>query len=354
MAIDRVWRALRGAALAGLLVAFPLPAQQPAQPPADSAAAAAQRQVTQPLNNAPVWREVRSGQPHFTTVRGVETDVLIQSSGETWRQAREPIAFWGAVLVGIAIVGLALFYLVRGTMRVGERPSGRLIRRFTPADRYAHWLLAITWVILAITGLVLSIGKTVLLPLIGYTLFSWLATLSKNLHNFVGPILIIAIPWMFVRYVRDNGISADDFRWFGRLFDYFRGNEYPSEKFNAGEKLVFWVLLVVLSTVLVVSGLVLNFPNFGQGRATMQLANTVHMITAYLAMAMAAVHIYLGTLGMTGALDAMKYGYVDEKWAQHHHARWYERVKAGTAREKFVEVPDEVPDEARRAVMRTT
>jgi formate dehydrogenase subunit gamma len=296
-----------------------------------------QRQLTQPLNNQPVWSEVRSGAPQTTTVVGRETNVLVQPEGQTWRALRTPIMAAGAWLVVLAVVGLAVFYLFRGKLDYERKPGARVIERFKPMDRYAHWLLAITWVTLAITGLILSIGKTVLLPLIGYTLFSWLATISKNIHNFIGPVLIVAIPLMFVRYVRDNGIGIDDFKWFINIMGYFKGHEHPSDKFNAGEKLVFWVVLVVLSTVLVVSGLVLVFPNFNQTRGTMQAANVIHMLAAYGAMALACVHIYLGTVGMTDAYRAMRYGYVDESWAKHHHLRWYERVVAGRAREKFVE-----------------
>ncbi|MCX7893032.1 MAG: formate dehydrogenase subunit gamma [Burkholderiales bacterium] len=298
----------------------------------------------QPLNNAPVWSEVRSGVPQYTSIPGREAGILIQSSGETWREARVPIAFWGGILVALAVLGLAGFYLLKGTMTVESRSTGRLIQRFTPADRYAHWLMAIAWVILGITGLILSLGKSVLLPVIGYTLFSWLATAAKNLHNFVGPILIVAIPWMFIRFVRHNGIGVEDVKWFLNIGNYFKGHEYPSGKFNAGEKIVFWLLLVVLSTVLLVTGLVLNFPNFGQTRQTMQLMNIIHMASAYVAIALACVHIYLGTLGMAGAYKAMRYGYVDETWAEHHHKRWYDDVKAGKAREKFVS-RDQVPAE---------
>jgi formate dehydrogenase subunit gamma len=321
-----------GASIA--LGAGPALAQQP--PPAGSSATAqVERQQVQPGNNAPVWRDVRAGDPGYTTVKGVETGVLIQSRGETYREARVPIAFWGGILVAVALAGLALFYLVRGTMLVEERGGGRMIRRFSTADRYAHWLMAITWVVLAITGLIMSLGKPVLLPVIGYTLFSWLAILSKNLHNFAGPILIVAVPWMFVQYVRDNGIGVEDFKWFLNIFGYFRGHEYPSARFNAGEKLVFWLVLVIFTTILVVTGLILNFPNFGQTRATMQTANLIHMTTSYLAIALAAVHIYLGTLGMAGAYRAMRDGYVTEAWAEHHHKRWYDDVKAGKARQKF-------------------
>lgn len=332
--------------LGALVVAIALVASAPAgaqQAQSGSADTQAQRQNSQPLNNAPVWREVRSGSPGFTNVQGVETGVLVQSGGETWRQVRVPIAFWGGILVAAGVLGLALFYAIRGTM-TGDPPSGRLIRRFSPADRYAHWLLAISWVVLAITGLILTFGKSVLLPVVGYTVFAWLASMSKTLHNFAGPILIVAIPWMFIRYIRDNGISIEDFKWFMNIIGYFKGHEYPSHRFNAGEKLVFWVVLVILSTVLLVTGLVLVFPNIGQGRGTMQIANTIHMVAAYAAIALALVHIYLGTLGMTGAYAAMRHGYVDEAWAKHHHALWYKDVAAGKARESFAK-PGEGPPE---------
>ena len=315
---------------------------------ADSAREQQARQSTQPLNNAPVWKEIRSGIPQVTTVKGQETNVLIQSSGQTWRAVRAPIAFLGGLLFALSVGGLAVFYMIRGQMGTETRPGGRLIERFTPSDRMAHWLLAIVWVTLAITGLILSLGKGVLLPLIGYTLFSWLAALSKNLHNFVGPILIIAVPWMFIQYVRDNGIGKEDFKWFLHIFDYFKGHEYPSHRFNAGEKLVFWGVVVVLSTVLIVSGLTLVFPNFGQDRSTMQWANAIHMVAAFMAIALACVHMYLGTIGLAGSYRAMRYGYVDASWAEHHHKLWYDDVVAGRAREKFVGPPPAAPEPVAR------
>jgi formate dehydrogenase subunit gamma len=331
-------------------VAHAQPQQATPAPNAENSgpAAEAQRQQTQPLNNAPVWREIRSGTPATTTVTGRETNVLIQSRGETWRALRVPVVFWGGVLVALAILGLAVFYMIRGPLDVSpeeKRQPGRLIERFSPLDRYAHWLLAITWVTLAITGLILSLGKAVLLPLIGYTLFSWLAILAKNLHNFVGPILIVAVPFLFVRFIRDNGFGMDDVRWFVNIVGYFKGHEYPSGRFNAGEKLVFWFVLVVLSTVLIVTGLVLVFPNFNQTRSVMQSANIIHMLAAYGAIALAFVHVYLGTIGMVNAYKAMRYGYVDEAWAKHHHLRWYEAILAGRSRQHFAD-PKAVPPEA--------
>jgi len=306
---------------------------------ATQATAQQQQQQTQPLNNQPLWSEIRSGVPQITTVRGRETNILIQPEGQTWRALRVPILFWGGIILALAVLGLAGFYMLRGSMGDEGRPGERVIERFSPADRYAHWFVAIVWVALAITGLILSLGKSVLLPIVGYTLFSWLAQLSKTIHNFAGPLLIIGVPWLFLRFIRDNGISGEDFKWFTHIIGYFKGHEYPSDRFNAGEKMVFWFVLTLGSTALIVTGLVLLFPNFNQGRSTMQVANVLHAIAAYLSIALACVHVYLGTVGLRGAYRAMRDGYVTESWAEHHHLRWYERIRAGKAREKFVVPP---------------
>jgi formate dehydrogenase subunit gamma len=313
-------------------------AQSPAVNSKEAAQAAAEQKqrVDQPLNNEPVWKEIRSGEPQITTVRGRETNVLIQPEGQTWRAVRVPLLFWGGIIFALAVCGLAVFYMLRGTMGEPSKPGERVIERFSPMDRYAHWFVAIVWVALAITGLILSLGKAVLLPLIGYTLFSWLATLAKTLHNFAGPLLIIGVPWLFVRFLRDNGLSGEDVRWFVNIIGYFKGHEYPSDRFNAGEKLVFWLVLTVGSTILIVSGLILLFPNFNQTRSTMQMANIVHAVVAYLSIGLACVHIYLGTIGLQGAYRAMRDGDVSESWAEHHHLRWYQRIVAGKARQKFV------------------
>src|SRR6185312_10079240 len=156
------------AAVAGGALAEQIPTPEPT-PENTGSGPQAQRQLEQPLNSAPVWREVRSGGPQVTTVRGRETNVLIQSQGETWRALRVPVVFWGGMLLALALLGLAVFYMLRGPLDVpaDEKRNGRVIERFSPADRYAHWLLAIVWVILAVTGLILSLGKSVLLPVIG-------------------------------------------------------------------------------------------------------------------------------------------------------------------------------------------
>ncbi len=317
-----------------LLAAGIASAQSPAVNPKEAAQAAAEQKqrIDQPLNNQPVWKEIRSGEPQITTVRGRETNVLIQPEGQTWRAIRVPIATAGGWLLAIVVLGLMGYYAWRGPIEVHGAPTGRLIERFSAVRRVAHWSVAISFVALAISGLILTFGKAVLLPLIGYTLFSWLATISKLLHNFTGPVFTVALPVFIILFVADNLPKAHDVQWlakFGGMLDRTGKTHVPSGKFNAGEKALFWVLVCVLSVILVVTGLILDFPNFNQTRATMQLANLIHMVVSLLAIAMAAFHIYLGTIGMRGAYDAMRYGYVDETWAKEHHEYWYNDVVAG-------------------------
>lgn len=289
-----------------------------------------QRRVEQPMNNAPVWKEVRSGQPQFTGIPGRETGVLIQSSGQTWRALRNgPIVRYGGGLLIVVVLAIAAFFLVRGPIKLHDKLTGRLIERFGSFDRIAHWSTAITFCVMGITGLIILFGKLVLLPVIGYTLFSWLAALSKNLHNFVGPLFILSLIATVIAFIRDNLPSAADFRWIGKAGGMLGGREVPSGRFNAGEKGWFWIGVVILGIAMSVTGLIMLFPNFDQTRATMQLANIVHDIGAALFIALGLGHIYLGTIGVHGAYQAMRTGYVDETWAKQHHELWYEDVKSG-------------------------
>jgi formate dehydrogenase subunit gamma len=328
---------LRGAdafVVALALAAGVASAQAPAVSPREAMQAGDQQkqQVAQPLNNQPVWKEIRSGEPQVTTVRGREANVLIQPEGQTWRALRVPIATAGGWLLAVVWLGLMGFYAWRGTIDLHGRPTGRMIERFSAVKRITHWSTAITFVVLAATGLVVTFGKAVLLPLIGYTLFSWLATLTKLVHNFTGPLFTVALPVLIVLFVADNLPKAYDWAWLAKLggmLDRSGKSDVPSGKFNAGEKAVFWLMVCALSLTLVVTGLILDFPNFDQTRGTMQLANLIHMGAALLAVVLASVHIYMGTLGVRGAYEAMRYGYVDETWAKEHHEYWYNDVAAG-------------------------
>jgi len=298
---------------------------------ADLAKQQQQRQQVQPGNNAPVWKEIRSGIPQYTSLPGREASVLIQPEGQTWRAARVPLATAGGGLFVFALLVLAGLYLWRGPLRLHGKPTGRLIQRFTVVQRAVHWTVAITFTALAVTGLVLTFGKSVLLPLIGYTLFSWLAQISKNLHNFVGPVLVVALPLMIVIFVGSNLFNRRDIEWLKKGGGMLTGEHVPADKVNAGQKFLFWSMVVTLGLTLCVTGLILDFPNFNQTRETMQIANIVHMIAGLLAVCLLAGHIYLGTIGMQGAYEAMKTGYVDETWAKEHHEYWYNDVMSGKA-----------------------
>jgi formate dehydrogenase subunit gamma len=321
-----------GALLASCWLATAL-AQSPAVNPveADLAKQQQRQQQAQPLNNQPVWSEIRSGVPQYTSIPGRETNVLIQSEGQTWRAARVPLATIGGFLFVLTLLGLAGFYLWRGPIKLHGTPTGRLIQRFSVVERMVHWTVAITFVTLGITGLIVTFGKSVLLPLIGYTLFSWLATLAKNLHNFVGPILVVTLPIMIVMFLRTNLFNGRDLEWLKKGGGMFSGTHVPANKANAGQKILFWSMVVVLGITLCVTGLILDFPNFNQTRQTMQIANVVHMIAGVLGVVMVTAHIYLGTIGMKGAYEAMRYGYVDETWAKEHHEYWYNDVMSGKA-----------------------
>jgi formate dehydrogenase subunit gamma len=315
----------------GLAAACSAAAQSPAVSPreADQAKQQAAQQLAQPLNNQPLWSEIRTGQPQYTSIPGRETNILVQPQGQTWRAARVPLATIGGFLFTLALLAIAVFYLWRGPIKTHSPPTGRLIERFTVVERAVHWSVAITFVTLAVTGLCLTFGKAVLLPLIGYTLFSWLAILAKNLHNFVGPVLVVLLPIMIVLFLHENLFRAYDWAWLKKVGGMFSGTHVPAGKANAGQKVLFWLMVVGAGITLAVSGLILDFPNFNQTRQTMQIANVVHMIAGMFAAILVSGHIYLGTIGMRGALDAMRTGYVDETWAREHHEYWYNDVKQG-------------------------
>ena len=289
-----------------------------------------QRQQTQPLSNAPVWRAVRAGEPGVTQVRGRETGVLIQASGETWRQIRNgPVSLLGGVLLILVPILIFVFYKVSGPMRLRDKPTGRMLERFTRWERIVHWSTAISFIVLALTGILLLFGKHLLIPVFGYSAFSWFAAISKNVHNFVGPLFIFCVACMFFTFLRDNLWKKIDLQWLLKAPQVLTGKAHvPSGKFNAGEKAWFWGGVALLGLVVGASGLVLDFPNFDQGRFVMQTANIVHAIGALLFVVASFGHIYIGTIGTEGVFEAMRSGQVDETWAREHHELWYKEVKA--------------------------
>lgn len=302
----------------------------PVLPPEELAKQQTQRSTAQPYNNKPVWDNARGAVSGYTSSRGPEAGVLIQDGGQTWRALKNgTISVWGGWALVVMFLLTGGFYAWKGTIQMHESPTGRLIERFSFFERMSHWITAITFSILAVSGLILAFGKNLLIPLFGFTLFSWLATIAKTLHNFVGPLFVMSCVVTFIVFLRDNWPKAIDFKWIASFGGLFSGKHVSSERFNAGEKLWFWGGLMLLGIVVGVSGLVLNFPNFGQTRSTMQLASLVHLGGSLLFMVGAVGHIYMGTLGVAGAFNAMKTGKVDEAWIKEHHDVWYDDYKAG-------------------------
>ncbi len=283
-------------------------------------------------NIAPVWREARSGEPQFTTIKGVETNVLIQSGGETWREIRNgPISLYGGILLGLVVAGIGAFYAVRGPLKLEEAPTGRMIERFNGAERLVHWVMAGSFVVLALSGLTLLFGKHVLLPLFGYELFSWVAVTCKNLHNFVGPLFLLSIVAAFFQFAKDNLWRPEDGEWIRKAGGLVSGEHVPSGRFNFGEKSWFWLGVVLLGLSMSITGLILDFPNFEQGRGVMQVSHIIHATGAILFICLSLGHIYMGTIGVDGALDSMVHGQVDETWAKEHHELWYDEAKRPAA-----------------------
>ena len=305
-----------------------------------------ERNKVQPGNNAPIWRQVGAGATGYSSLpvsEAPEAGNLIQpfvqypgskltTAGEAWRQVRNNwIIPYGGSLLLIAGLAIALFYYGKGSMKLHGTETGRKIERFTPLERAAHWSNAIAFVCLAVSGLVMAWGKFFIQPIIGNTLFGWLSYALKNLHNFAGPLFAVSLIIVFFTFLKDNWPSKEDITWLVKGGGMLSGQEVPSHRFNAGEKVVFWFGVLGLGVIVVASGLVLDklIPGLIYERGTMQIANMIHGVACVLMMAMFMGHIYMGTIGMQGAYSAMLEGYVDETWAKEHHELWYNDIKAG-------------------------
>ncbi len=306
----------------------------------------AERGNVQPGNNAPMWRDVGKGITGFTNIPArdnPEAGNMIQpfvqypgsrltNAGEAWRQVRNGfiIPYGGALLV-IAALALAMFYFAKGSIALHGKETGKTIERFTYFERAAHWSNAIAFCALAMSGIVLAFGKFFMLPVIGGTLFGWLAYGLKNVHNFVGPLFAVSLVVVIFTFMRDNMPSKEDLNWILKGGGLFSGEEVPSHRFNAGEKILFWGGVFAFGLVVVASGLVMNklVPGMSYTRDVMQITNMIHGAASMVMMAMFMGHIYMGTIGMKGAYKAMKTGQVDETWAKEHHELWHNDIKAG-------------------------
>jgi formate dehydrogenase subunit gamma len=255
---------------------------------------------------------------------------LIQPQGQTWRdfhQNKLP-TIGGVVLLGM-LGALVLFFLVRGRIKIDHGFSGQTITRFASLDRFAHWMTAGCFIILALSGLNVSFGRMVILPLFGPETFATISGYGKLAHNYLAFPFMAGVVLMFLLWVKDNIPNKIDMEWIkqgGGLFS--KGQHPPAERFNAGQKVVFWIVIAG-GAVMSVSGWFLLFPYTApDGVAGLQLMTTVHAVLAVGFVAAMLAHAYIGSVGMEGAFDAMGTGEVDLNWAKEHHALWVEQEQA--------------------------
>lgn len=288
------------------------------------------------------WRAVKEGVGGYSAVQGQETGVLIAPGGTQWQSLRDgtiaKYAPW--VILGMAGI-LLLYHLLHGRARLDEPLSGRKIKRWNWFDRLVHWITAISFIALAITGLSMLIGRTLLIPLLGKEGFALWAQASITIHNVLGPVFTVGIVLMIVMWVWHNFPTATDLQWFKQGGGLFSKTHPPAGRMNGGEKVWFW-LVAIIGLAVSVTGLIMVAPVYGivipewasfiplveGGRPEMQQANLIHAVLSIGWTAIALGHIYIGTAGTEGAFEGMSTGYVSAEWAKQHHNKWYDSVEA--------------------------
>lgn len=300
------------------------------------AQAAERPEVNNPGANprANYWRAVREGDQGYTAASGpYTTSDLIQNTGQIWRETRNgPVANITPWILAGVLLAIALYFLIFGSKGLSHPASGKLMLRWTAGERLVHWYTAILFIILAITGLSMLFGRAVLVPVLGLAGFAAWAEVSIVLHNYLGPLFMVGVVIEVIIWFRYNTFKSYDWQWIKQAGGMFKkGVHPPAGRTNAGEKLWFWFIATIGLLGVCISGLVLDFPNFGQDRGTMQLANVIHNSLGVLWIAISFGHIYLGTIGLKGTFRGMSKGYVDEEWMREHHGIWYEEVKSGRA-----------------------
>lgn len=310
-------RVIIGALALGVIVAAVTPASAQQVDPA--ASAVKEQQLLHTLNKI----------KGLGTIPDVTSYVIEHPAGRTWREWHEVTLRWiGAVVILGAILLLVIFYLVRGSVRLERGRSGIKIVRFSAFERFIHWMTAACFIVQAITGLNITFGKLLLLPLLGPEAFSAWSQWAKYAHNFLSFPFTIGVIIIFFMWVAGNIPNRVDAEWVKRGGGIIGSDHPPAYRFNAGQKAIFWVQ-VLGGTAMVISGYVLIFPFYGTDISNTQLAEIIHAGIAMFYIAAMIGHIYIGSLGMEGAFEGMGEGTVDLNWAKEHHSLWLEEVQRG-------------------------
>jgi len=258
------------------------------------------------------------------TIPDTRSYVIQQPQGREWRHFHEVTLKWiGAIAILGMLAILVLFYLVRGMVRIESGRSGRTVVRFNPFERFVHWMTATCFIVLGLSGLNITFGKELLLPLIGPDAFSDWSQWAKYAHNFVSFPFTLGVVLIFLMWLAGNIPNRLDVEWLKKGGGIVGHKHPPARRFNAGQKMVYWV--VVLGGGLVAAtGYVLIFPFYLTDIAGMQAAQITHAVVSLLFVAVMLAHIYIGTIGMQGAFEAMGSGTVDVNLAKEHHSLWLE------------------------------
>jgi formate dehydrogenase subunit gamma len=271
------------------------------------------------------------------TLPDARSQILEQPAGRDWRQFHQVTLRWlGAIAILGMLAVLILFYLIRGMVRIESGRSGRTLVRFNSFERFVHWMTASCFIVLALSGLNITFGKELLTPLIGAEAFASWSQWAKYAHNYLSFPFTLGVVLMFLMWIAWNFPSGVDFRWIREGGGIIGNKHPPARRFNAGQKVIYWVV-VLGGGGAAITGYLLMFPFYATDIAGMQTAQMIHGIVGVVFIAIMLAHIYIGTVGMQGAFEAMGRGEVDVNWAQQHHSLWLEneaakgRVKGGVA-----------------------
>ena len=196
-----------------------------------------------------------------------------------------------------------------------------LIVRYTPNERTNHWITAITFVLLALSGLALF-----------HPSMFWLTALfgggqwTRILHPFVGVVMFVSFFILAVRFWHHNYLDRDDVQWLRQIDDVLANREENLPeigRYNAGQKLLFFTMVVCL-LLLLCSGVVIWRRYFSVyfPIGVIRLAAVVHATAAFVLIVGIVVHIY-AALWIKGSVGAMVRGTVTLGWARKHHPKWF-------------------------------
>lgn len=279
---------------------------------------------------ADYWRAVKGGEEGVTTSLSPEHGVLISVPSQLWFEIKTK---WVSPLGAIAIFGTlgmcTLMYWLIGPTRLSKPRTGRKLKRWSRIDRTLHWTTATMFLTLAGSGLAIIYGKYFIKPVVSFGVWQDWIWFAKQFHNYVGPLFFLCLVAVLLKWFKHSVINMVDIRWFmkaGGMIGSHKGS-HPSAGFsNGGEKVIFW-LLIWFGGIVVLTGLFLDFPQFGQVRRQMEWASFIHISAALVLICGFIFHIYMGLFQVEGALEGMVKGEVDETWAKEHHDLWYAEVK---------------------------